>query len=186
MQKQLKTLTTAMGRAVGFLLAAVLFMVSCNNNTGDQAIIPIPKDTSALAKIDHFIPLAQINEYDSAFSRERNELAKLRPRLSIPFSEAFNKKAIIELLQIPDCVGIRVMYGIKQKGDSSSARLILVGVNSQGKNLYLDRDKQASAAFKEIVDKAGNKNLALPAPPPPDGTQGGIEQGQCYPPCHNY
>jgi hypothetical protein len=182
MQKQLKTLTTtAMGRGVYVLLAAMLFMVSCNGDGGDTAIIPIPKDTSALGKIDHFIPLAQINEYDSAFSRERNELAKLRPGLSIPFSEAFNKAALIDLLQIKDCVGIRIMYGIKQKGDSSSVRLILVGVNSKGESLYLTEQKKRSTAN----DAANQIKDAVPQGASGE-VDGGIEQGQCYPPCHNY
>jgi hypothetical protein len=165
------------------LLPALLVMSSCNNENKDGVFVPVPKDTSALAKIDHFIPIDLIEKYQADFKRQRDSLQRKQPGFSIPFSEAFNKKAIIELLQIPNCVGIRVLYGIKQTGNSSDARLILVGVDSQGKNLFLERDKQAAAAFKEIADKAGNKKLALPAPPPPGGTQGGVEQGQCYPPC---
>jgi hypothetical protein len=176
MQKQLKTLTTtAMGRAAGIVLAAMLFMVSCNNNTGDQAIIPIPKDTSALAKIDHFIPVDQIKKYEDTFKLEREVLQKLQPGLFIPFSETFNKQSVIDILQLKDCVGMRILYGLSKKGDSSSVRLILVGVNSKGENLYVTKQKQrgnsAATQAKDAVPGAAGE------------VDGGEEHGQCYPPC---
>ncbi len=176
MQKQLKTLTTAIGRAVYIVLAAMLFMVSCNNNTGDQAIIPIPKDTSALGKIDHFIPVAQITAYEDSFKLEREVLQKIQPGFFIPFSETFNKQSVIDILQLKDCVGMRILYGVSKKGDSSSVRLILVGVNSQGQNLYVTEQKQR-----------GNKAASQAGEAVPQGAtgevDGGEEHGQCYPPC---
>ncbi len=176
MQKQLKTLTTAIGRAAYIVLAAMLFMVSCNNNTGDQAIIPIPKDTSALGKIDHFIPVAQITAYEDSFKLEREVLQKIQPGFFIPFSETFNKQSVIDILQLKDCVGMRILYGVSKKGDSSSVRLILVGVNSQGQNLYVTEQKQrgnkAAGQAGEVVPQGATGEV-----------DGGEEHGQCYPPC---
>jgi hypothetical protein len=177
MQKQLKTLTTtAMGRAVYVLLAAMLFMVSCNGDGGDTAIIPIPKDTSALGKIDHFIPVDQIKAYEDTFRLEREVLQKLQPGLFIPFSETFNKQSVIDILQLKDCVGMRVLYGLSKKGDSSSVRLILVGVNSKGENLYVTKQKQrgnnAANQVKDAVPQGASGEV-----------DGGEEHGQCLPPC---
>jgi hypothetical protein len=177
MQKQLKTLTTtAMSRAAGIMLVAMLFMVSCNNNTGDQAIIPIPKDTSALAKIDHFIPVDQIKAYEDTFRLEREVLQKIQPGFFIPFSETFNKQSVIDVLQLKDCVGMRVLYGLTKKGDSSSIRLILVGVNSRGENLYVTKQKQRSN------NAAGQVKDAVPGAASGE-VDGGEEHGQCRPPC---
>jgi hypothetical protein len=176
MQKQFKTLTTAaMSQVAGIVLAAMLFMVSCNNNTGDQAIIPIPKDTSPLAKIDHFIPADQIKAYEDTFKLQREVLKKLQPGLFIPFSETFNKQSVIDILQLKDCVGMRILYGLTKKGDSSSVRLILVGVNSKGENLYVTKQKQRSSKV------AGQAEGALPGTA--GEVDGGEEHGQCLPPC---
>jgi hypothetical protein len=175
--QQLKTLTTtAMGPAVYILLAAMLFMISCNNEDGKTAIIPIPKDTSALAKIDHFIPVDQIKAYEDTFKLEREVLQRLQPGFFIPFSETFNKQSVIDVLQIKDCVGVRILYGLTKKGDSSSVRLILVGVNSKGENLYVTKQKQrGNNAANQVKDAV------------PQGTSGevdgGEEHGQCNPPC---
>ncbi len=175
-------LTSKKITGIAFALVSVLFvLVSCNENNGGGVVIQLPEDTSALAKINHFIPSATIREYQAAFARERDSLQKLRPGLSIPSSEAFNKKALIELLQIPDCVGIRVLYGAKQNGNNSSMRLILVGVDSKGNNLYLkDQPKAATnepAAKKQDSTAPQKMNQSL------DGGSGGVEQGQCDPPC---
>jgi hypothetical protein len=178
MQQQLKTLTTAMGRAAGIVLAAMLFMVSCNNNTGDQAIIPIPKDTSALGKIDHFIPRGTIDEFEAAFKKQREQLQQLSQGLFIPYSETFNKQSMIALLQIPDCVGLRILYGVSQKDSTNTIRLMLVGVNSKGENLYLTEQKPRGTEARVATDSA-----AKMAAPPPGEVQGGEEHGQCYPPC---
>lgn len=176
--------------AAFFLLPVLLCMLSCNQSSEEGVFIPVPKDTSALAKIDHFIPTEVIKNYQAAFARERDSLLKCRPGFSIPFSEAFNKKAIIEILQIPDCIGIRVLYGIKQNSNSNSMRLILVGVDSRGNNLYLNEDdKKASTTANEPVaktDSAAPAPAARAARETPGDSTGGIEQGQCDPPCTNY
>jgi hypothetical protein len=182
MQQPKKITFSAFFRLLFLLLPVVFFMDSCNNDSGG-VVIQVPSDTSALAKIDHFIPLQKIKEYEAAFSRERDSLQKFRPGFSIPFSEAFNKKAIIELLQIPDCVGIRILYGINQKGDSSNVRLVLVGVNSKGENLYLSEQKQGKTTTETArADSSGGQTKSAAAETS-GAVQGGEEHGQCNPPC---
>ena len=89
------------------------------------------------------------------------------------------------MLQIPDCVGIRILYGVNQKGDSSNVRLVLVGVNSKGENLYLSQQKQDKTTTETArADSSGGQ--AKPAAPESGGAvQGGGEHGQCNPPCPN-
>lgn len=190
MQQFKKLVSAVTQRPLVLLLTAVFFITSCTEEKGDGVFVPVPKDTSALGKIDHFISRQQIKDYQAAFARDRDSLQKFRPGFSIPFSEAFNKKALIEILQIPDCVGIKVLYGLKKDGDSSSMRLMLVGVDSKGNNLYLHEDGKSHQATDEPVAK---KDTAAPAPRAarsasrmPGDSTGGVEQGQCDPPCTSY
>jgi hypothetical protein len=190
MQQFKKLVVAVLQRPLLLLLSAVLFMASCTEEKGDGVFVPVPVDTSALAKIDHFIALDQIRDYQQNFARDRDSLQKFRPGFFIPFSEAFNKKAIIEILQIPDCVGIKILYGVKDDGDSSSMRLMMVGVNSKGQNLYLHDDGKSQQKTAEANNK---KDTAAPAARAaksasrmPGDSTGGIEQGQCDPPCTNY
>ncbi|WP_462249750.1 hypothetical protein [Ferruginibacter sp.] len=182
MQQPKKITCFAFLRLLFLLLPVIFFMTSCNNDSGG-VVIQVPNDTSALGKINHFIPLAQIKAYEAAFASERDSLLKFRPGFSIPLSEAFNKQSIIELLQIPDCVGIRILYGIKKNGDSSSVRLVLVGVNSKGENLYLSEQKPGRTTNETATaDSAGRQMKTAESS---DEEVGGEEHGQCNPPCPN-
>jgi hypothetical protein len=184
MQQPKKITCPAFFRPLFLLFPVIFFMASCNNDSGG-VVIQVPNDTSALARIDHFISLAKIKEYEAAFSRERDSLQKFRPGFSIPFSEAFNKKTIIELLQIPDCVGIRILYGIKQNGDTNNVRLVLVGVNSKGENLYLSGQMHNRTINNETTADSAAKQLRPAAAETGGAVQGGGEHGQCNPPCPN-
>lgn len=178
---QLKKITS-----IAFLLLSAMFvMVSCNDKAPEGEVIQVPNDTSALAKIDHFIPSRTIKEYQDAFGRERDSLMRARPGFAIPFSEAFNKKALIKLLQLPDCVGIKVLYGIKQGGNMKGMRMILVGIDSKGNNLFLKGDEGLSIAADAPAAKQDSAAPRVMNRPISD-TSGGVEQGQCDPPCPKY
>jgi hypothetical protein len=168
------------------LLVSLTVIVSCNESSGgDGVFIPVPVDTSALGKIDHFIPRDSIAKYQAAFRSDRDSIEKYNPGFTIPFSEAFNKPGILEILKLKGCVGIKVIYGIKQDGDSSSMRLILVGVDSKGNNLYVDEN----ATSHNSANKSAKNDTAASAAKMYGGskdTTGGIEQGQCDPPCISY
>jgi hypothetical protein len=168
------------------LLVSTIIVISCNETggNGNGVFIPVPEDSSALAKIDHFIPRDSIAKYQADFKRDRDTIEKYRPGFTIPFSEAFNKPGILEILKLKGCVGIKVMYGIKQNGDSSSMRLILVGVDSQGNNLYVD--EHATNASREKSTKTDSVQPAAKNYGGSKDTTGGIEQGQCDPPCISY
>lgn len=183
MQQPKKITCLAFMQLLFLLLPVIFFIASCNNDSGG-VVIQVPNDTSALAKINHFIPLQKIKEYEAAFSRERDSLKKFRSGFSIPFSEAFNKKAIIELLQIPDCVGIRILYGVNQKGDSSNVRLVLVGVNSKGENLYLTEQKPGRTTIETATADSAAPQMKT-AETSSGNVSGGGEHGQCNPPCPN-
>ena len=139
-------------------LSAVLF-ASCD---GPKTVsIPVPVDTSALAKINHFIPETQIREYQAAFKSDYDSLRQRFPSLVIPDAEAFNKPAVLEILKDPRCVGIRIYHGVKRdekRGYKDEIRLIIVGVDSQG-----------------------NEILFTPSGGAADLTQanGGLQHGQC-------
>jgi hypothetical protein len=139
-------------------LGLTLFITSCGTPEG-SVLIPIPKDSSALSKIDHFISEGQIKEYRAAFATENDSLQRAYPSLLLPASEAFNKPAILAILKDPRCVGIRIYHGVKKGGKRNEVRQIIVGVDSEGKDILITKGSALAAQA--------------------DGTQGGVENGQC-------
>jgi hypothetical protein len=150
------------------LLPALLIISSCNSNK-DGVFIPVPKDTTAFGVKDHFISVEEIKTYKSAFARVKDSILQLRLGLSVPNSEAFNKAAVVQLLQIPNCVGIKVAYGVLAGQKGNEMRLILVGVDKNGKELYIK---------KGAIQKGG-----LTQDEGINAIEGGLEHGQCMPPC---
>jgi hypothetical protein len=152
---------------ISFLLLFVAGVFS-SCHTGTTVSIPNPEDTSALGKINHFIPVEDIERFKKDFAVQRDSLGMIKNGLFIPISEAFNKKILLEILKDEKCVGMRMYYGVK-RGDNESRneiRLILVGVDAQGKDLYITEGGLLSKA----ATQAG-------------GRSGGGEWGQCTPPC---
>jgi hypothetical protein len=156
-----KSLLTLPQLFVVTLIALVIG--SCNDPKENGEWIPVPKDTSALARVDHFIPIEDINQYKKDYATLRDSFARSAPTLFLPTSEAFNKPQVLEVLKDPKCVGLRVYYGLKS-GKQNEFRMIIVGVDSQGKDLYIQKGGQAAAQTTPIGS-------------------GGLEFGQCDPPC---
>ncbi|NML19627.1 hypothetical protein HHL16_02020 [Pseudoflavitalea sp. G-6-1-2] len=147
------------------ITCTMFILNSCTSAPKEDGVwIPLPKDTSALGRINHFIPLDQIKKFRSSFTADRDSINIKSPGTFIPNSEAFNKKILVEILKDPKCVGIRVYYGVLNTGNRDEFRLMLVGVDEQGKDLYINRKS-------ELATQAG------------DGGFGGGEYGQCDPPC---
>lgn len=139
---------------------------SCTDN-GPGVFVPTPTDSSALGKINHFIPQDTIALFQRAFAGERDTLLRLRPNLFFPISETFNKAAMLQALRDPKCVGLRTYYGIKNAGDHNEVRLIIVGVDAQGRDLYIAEGGLAAQSAAQVSG----------------GRFGGSEYGQCVPPC---
>jgi hypothetical protein len=157
------SLTTTTLLCILFLSVFVTFN-SCKEDSGKGEWIPTPPDTSSLGKVDHFIPIAQMDEFRKAFQPERDSISS-RIGTYIPESEAFNKEWLLKVLKDPNCVGLKIYYGVKGKTErGNEMRLMIVGVDEQGKDLYITR---GSTLAGQVDD---------------DG-KGGLEWGQCTPPC---
>jgi hypothetical protein len=150
--------------ALAILLSAGFLFSSCHEGTptgggrgGDSVCVPNPKDSSALGKINHRIPRSEITNFRRAFSAD--SFIRKNPNLFITESEGFNKRQLLELLSNPDCVGIRIYYGITKGVTKNELKMIIVGTNSQGKDLYLPGDSKAAARITQ--------------------TEYGLEYGQC-------
>jgi hypothetical protein len=150
------------------LAAAILIMNSCTPKNEGGVHVPVPKDTSALGKIDHFISVEDINGFRGGFQAQRDSLARQFPGLYFPLSETFNKQALLDLLKDSTNVGIRIYYGVKPGSNRNEVRLMLVGVNSQGKDIFYERGGSVGKLATQV---------------PPTGGVGGVEYGQCDPPC---
>lgn len=155
------TKATLLSLVFGFLV----FTISCKDeHEGKGEWIPTPPDSSSLGKIDHFIPMGTMEEFKKQYSADRDTLMKCAG-ISIPNSEAFNKEWLLKVLKDPKCVGIRIYYGVKGvEGKGGEMRMMIVGVDEQGQDLYITRG-------------SGLANQA------DDGGRGGLEWGQCEPPC---
>lgn len=144
-----------------------LLIGSCNNQppVKDQVCISVPVDTSELGKKNHFIPVMSIDIFEKDFRATRDSLTKTYPDLFIPNSETFNKASIVEFFKMPQVVGLKFYYGIKPGPEKKKAlRLMIVGVDSAGNNVYIKGKGNALAA------QGGSDD-------------GGLEYGQCNPPC---
>src|SRR5688572_17775402 len=110
MKKSLLTYPQLLILALGSLLIG-----SCKEEPSqkDLVCIPVPNDTSALGKKNHFIPVMSIDIYEKDFRATRDSLKRSFPDLLIPDSETFNKASIVEFFQNPKVVGLKFYYGIK-------------------------------------------------------------------------
>jgi len=95
-----------------------LSLVACAHHE-DGVWIPLPKDTSALGRINHFIPKDDIEKFRAQYGPQRDSIARHVPSLYMPMSEAFNKPGLIDLLKDSNCVGIRIYYGLKAGAKSA-------------------------------------------------------------------
>ena len=148
------------------LIVTSVLAISCNNKQEDGVWIPVPPDTSALGRKKHFIPMADMTKFMEMYKPMRDSMGKCIPGLYIPISEAFNKQALIDILKNPKSVGIRIYYGLKPGPKNNEMRLILVGVDEQGRDLYVQGGTGGAAAQADSHD------------------DGGEEYGQCNPPCN--
>lgn len=148
MSKTKKPIASA---AIAFVMACIVVLVvtSCNNTPPDGVLIPVPKDSSALAKIDHHISGALIKEFRRSFNTERDSLKIKYPDLFITESEGFNKPALLELLKDPKCVGLRIYYGVTKGARQKELRMIIVGTDSQGKDLLIEKSAVAADVTQE-------------------------------------
>lgn len=150
-----------------FMLVTLL-IASCTGggpNPGlDKVCISVPEDTSELGRKNHFIPKKSIKVYEKDFDSVRKDLVKSFPELNIPTSETFNKASIVQYFQDTTVVGLRFYYGIKpDTAKRKSLRLIIVGVDSKGNDVYLKKESRSDRMGSDL--------------------EGGLEYGQCEPPC---
>jgi len=150
-----------------FFFLGALLIGSCKEPGPDKdtVCIKVPNDTSELGRKNHFIPVMDIDVYKKDFDAARDTIVGKVPDIFIPNSETFNKASIVEYFKNDKVVGLKFYYGIKPGPDKKRAfRLMIVGVDSAGHNVYLH--KKGS----ELSAQAG-------------GDDGGLEYGQCTPPC---
>jgi hypothetical protein len=155
-------------RLLIFLMGALL-IGSCKEQPQppekDLVCISVPIDTSVLGRKNHFIPVMSIDIYKKDFDTTRVNLTRAFPDLIVPNSETFNKASIVEFFKNPKVVGLKCYYGVKPGSDKKkSLRMMIVGVDSAGNNVYIKGKRSALAA------QATNED-------------GGVEYGQCTPPC---
>ena len=110
---------------------------------------------SPLSSESHFISLQQAIEMTTLYRSQRENV--LAPGLKgiLLTCETFNRTAFDALLAEPDCVGIRIYFGMDK---DLTVKLIVVGVNEK------DEDILPSASSTAEDGKTISEN-GLPCPP---------------------
>ncbi len=139
----------ASAAAILLILFVITVAITSCGTPKDGVLIPVPKDTSALSKIDHHINAAQIKQFRRSFNTERDSLKIKYPDLFITESEGFNKPALLELLKDPKCVGLRIYYGVTKGANQKELKMIIVGTDSQGKDLLIEKSAAAADVTQE-------------------------------------
>ena len=93
-------------------------------------------------------------QFRKSFYAVREVLSKNNPDLFITESEGFNKTQLLDILKDPACVGIRIYYGIAKGDKKQELRMIIVGTNSQGKDLFIIKTAN-KAASRLTQDEVG-------------------------------
>jgi hypothetical protein len=119
----------------------------------------------------HFITRDVAKALIERFAKSRDRI--INPELKdvhkkvgiIPFSEAFNEKAILRILAQRQCIGLRIFLGMKENFE---VVFVIVGVDDKGRNMW---DSSATVKAAE-----GKDNGTF------EGGDGIAEEGQRCPP----
>lgn len=152
-----------------FLAMGAMLISSCGGEPKpgkDEVCIKNPVDTSDLGRRNHFIPVMSIDIYKKDFDATRDSIRQRLPDIMIPDYEIFNRASIVEYLKDSTVAGFKFYYGIKPGSEKRKAvRIMIVGVDKDGKNVYL-KGKAGGAMGAQATND-----------------DGGLEYGQCTPPC---
>lgn len=100
------------------------------------------------AALDHSIDLESAVQFVTSF--------RLANASEEPAAEAFGRDAIFALLGQPGCVGLRIYHGIAGNGQRV---LVLVGVDVEGKDMYLGLLDEKGIPCPPICDESSPLNV---------------------------
>jgi hypothetical protein len=149
-----------------FLILATCFFVlpflaGCSDGKG----IPLDEERAKL----HIIPLRQVDAYRAGFAKATGTLRGLvrdtnflKTSFDLPVAEMFNRDAIALLLNQKDADGIRIYFGVDEKGQ---VRLVLLPVDKKGKDirtvLLKNLTQQAGTQLNEYGDGGGGQGVEV-------------------------
>jgi hypothetical protein len=85
--------------------------------------------STQLAEMDHNISFEKANQMIRSFQETKNELQNhLDGKIVLPYSETFNRQAFEQLLNQPDCAGIRMYLSMDEL---LQLRAVFVAVNKE-------------------------------------------------------
>jgi hypothetical protein len=175
------SINLSMAFVICIAFTSLMLLSSCNNDdskccegyTGEVT----NEQSRALVNKCHFLSKDSIElwtkkyeEYKMKLGTDKDSVAAVMDKMSAGFlrsgSVSFNSCIIRKIISNENSIGLRVLYGI---GADGRIHIILVGINADYSNLYVDGD--------ECCPKPLNKTIGAQA----DGTnsgKGGAEYGQ--------
>jgi hypothetical protein len=122
----------------------------------------------------HTIPLDKACEMTKRYRDNKDHV--LRPEYAYkgitPICETFNKKALLEIAAQPDCVGIRIYYGMDA---AMCTYAILVGTDINGADILPPYAPGAKTTLADTNNGSGLAQDAIRCPtvcPPPSSLNG--------------
>jgi hypothetical protein len=104
-----------------------------------------------LQEKNHRMPVSIASQWTSLYRENRNNI--LEPEYQnkdiLCICETFNAKAVQEILNLPDCQGLRIYYGMDT--NNATVHAILCGANSKGEDIYLPSIDVNESSHKEEV-----------------------------------
>ena len=124
---------------VFFVFALAIVLYSCRSSRLGKIPPPSPDSRYAnmLSTRDHLLDSAVANEWIQRFLQYKNRISNNSVGNSdsvLCNSEAFNKQLFLKFFEMPNCIGIRISYGMD---DTLKIHQIITGVNQSGYDLYI-------------------------------------------------
>jgi hypothetical protein len=119
----------------GIMLGVALLFTQCRQEVGSDQQIPYDKEKAQV----HIISIkdaaqlaANFRKGRVALNRQLKDTAFLNTSFNMPLAEAFNRDAVVALLDQKGAKGVRIYLGQDAKG---LVRLVLVAVNDKGNDI---------------------------------------------------
>ncbi len=113
---------------------------------------------SPLSSESHFISLQQAIEMTTRYRSQRENVLAPANKGILLTCETFNRTPFDALLANPDCVGVRIYFGMDK---DLTIKLVIVGVNEKEEDIL---PSEANANMTTSNDKPVTEN-GLPCPP---------------------
>lgn len=102
--------------------------------------------------LNHKIPLDTAKKMTAKFRAKKTEIIAepYRSKNILPQAETFDRSAFDTVLSLPECVALRIYYGLD---DNDGLHAIIVGVNANNEDILPDTSDTSSISNVVIIEE---------------------------------